>query len=112
MSILKPHSSIIISISDVMVCIESTLTNGKIRAYLGDDMEMACIELTDKFIKTLVNTKFKKSEKKNFGRFLNLTKTPVSIDEGLDLINERGGIEFLSEREVAALDRLTNKSTQ
>ena len=58
MSILKPHSSIIISISDVMVCIESTLTNGKIRAYLGDDMEMACIELTDKFIKTLVNTKF------------------------------------------------------
>ena len=38
-----------------------------------------------------------------------MTKVPESINEALDLINERGGVELLSDREVAALDRLTNK---
>ena len=109
MEILNPHSSIIVSVTDSILCVESTLTPARIRGYVGDDMEMACLEIDDKFITKLMKTKFKEDEKKNFSRFLNLTKTPTSIDEALDLINHRGGLEYLSERELAALDRLTNK---
>ncbi len=112
MEVLSPHSSVVISVSDAIICIETTLTPARIRGFVGDEMEMACLEIDEKFITKLMRTKFKEDEKKNFGRFLNLTKVPETIDEALDLINERGGIEFLSDREVAALDRLTNKTTQ
>lgn len=112
MDILSPHSSIVVSISEAMLCVETTLSTSRIRGYVGDDMEMACLEITENFIKKLMNTKFKKEEKKNFNRFLGLTKTPETIDEALDLINERGGVEFLNEREISALDRLTNKPNQ
>ena len=109
MEILVPHSSLIVSVTDSILCVESTLTPARIRGYVGDDVEMACLEIDDKFITKLMKTKFKEDEKKNFSRFLNLTKTPTTIDEALDLINDRGGVEYLSEREIAALDRLTNK---
>ena len=112
MEALNPHSSIIISVTDAILCVESTLTPAKIRGLVGDEMEMACLEIDEKFITKLMKTKFKEEEKKNFGRFLNLTKAPATIDEALDLINERGGVEYLNEREIAALDRLTNKSIQ
>ena len=58
-----------------------------------------------------MDTKFVADEKKNFIRFLERTKVPNSIDAALDLINAKGGLEHLNERELAALDRLTNKST-
>jgi len=109
METLNPHSSTIVSVTDVILCVETTLTAGRIRGYVGDDMEMACLEIDAKFIKKLMETKFIESERKNFRRFLTMTKVPESINEALDLINERGGVELLSEREVAALDRLTNK---
>jgi len=112
MDILEPHSSVVISVTEAILCIETTLTPARIRGYVGDEMEMACLEIDEKFINKLMKTKFKAEEKKNFARFLNLTKAPSTIDEALDLINERGGVEYLSEREVAALDRLTNKPTQ
>jgi len=110
--ILKEHTTVIKSISNNMFCIETKLTSNTIRDYLGYEMEMVCVVLDEIFINKLINTAFKKEEKNNFIEFLNLTKTPNTIDEILDLINERGSVESLSEREVAALDRLTNKSTQ
>ena len=109
MEILNPHSSIIISVTDSILCVESTLTPARIKGYVGDDMEMACLEIDDNFITKLMKTKFKEGEQKSFSRFLRLTDTPKTIDEALDLINYRGGLEYLSEREIAALDRLTNK---
>ena len=109
MDILSPHSTVVVSVTDVILCIETTITAARIRGYIGDDMEMACLEIDEKFIKKLMETKFVKSERKNFQRFLTMTKVPESIDEALDLINERGGLEFLSERELAALNRLTDK---
>jgi len=108
---LTPHSSVIVSISDRMICTESKLTAARIRYYVGDDMEMACLEMDIKFIRKLMDTKFVADEKKNFIRFLEMTKVPSSIDVALDLINTKGGLEHLNERELAALDRLTNKST-
>jgi hypothetical protein len=110
MEILTPHSSVIVSISDRMLCTESKLTAARIRYYIGDDMEMACLEMDVKFINKLMTTKFVADEKKNFARFLEMTKAPISIDEALDLINTKGGVEHLNERELAALDRLTNKA--
>jgi hypothetical protein len=110
--ILKEHTTVIKSISNNMFCIETKLTSNTIRDYLGYEMEMVCVVLDEIFINKLINTAFKKEEKNNFIEFLNLTKTPNTIDDILDLINERGGVECLSEREVSALDRLTNKPTQ
>jgi len=109
MEILTPHSSVVVSVTDVILCIETTITAGRIRGYVGDDMEMACLEIDAKFVKKLMEAKFIESERKNFQRFLTLTKVPESINEALDLINERGGVEYLSEREITALNRLTNK---
>lgn len=108
MEILNPHSSVVVSVTDVILCVETTLTAGRIRGYVGDGMEMACLEIDAKFIKKLMETKFVESERKNFRRFLTMTKVPESINEALDLINERGGVDLLSEREMAALNRLTN----
>lgn len=108
MDILTEHCGVIVSITDLIICVETRETPAKIRSLVGDEMEMACIEIDDKFIKKLLKTKFQKEERKNFERFLDLTWAPNSIDEALDLINERGGIEYLLEREVNALDRLTN----
>ena len=110
MNILDQYSSLIVSITGVIVCVETDLTSAKIRAYLGDEMEIACVPITQKFIDKLMTTKFKEEERKNFNRFLELTKVPTTIDEALDLISERGGVEFLSAREKYALDQLTNKS--
>ncbi len=110
MEILTPHSSVIVSISEAMVCVEARLTAARIRHYVGDEMEMACLEMDVKFIEKLMSTKFVAEEKKNFVRFLEMTKVPTTIDEALDLINSKGGLEFLLEREVAALDRLTNNT--
>lgn len=107
--ILDPKSSIIVSISDRMVCIEAKLTTELIRKFIGPEMEMACLEMKPKFIEKLLRTKFVQDEKKNFIKFLELTKVPLTIDEALDLINERGGVEFLSERELSTLNKLTNK---
>ena len=59
-----------------------------------------------------MTTKFQEEERKNFNRFLELTKVPKTIDEALDLINEKGGVDFLSAREKYALDQLTNKSDE
>lgn len=109
MDTLSPHSTVVVSISDTILCLETELTTSRIRSYLGDDLEMACIEIDDQFIKKLMKTKFKLEEKKNFSRFLNLTKIPETIDEALDLINERGGLEFLNSRERMALDKLYSK---
>jgi hypothetical protein len=109
MEILNSHSSIIVSVTDSILCVESKLTPARIRGYVGDDMEMACLEIDDAFITKLMKTKFKEDEKKNFSRFLRLTDAPTTIDEALDLINHRGGLEYLSDREISALDRLTNK---
>ena len=111
MDILKPHSSVVVSISDVIVCVETKLTMARIRNYVGDEMEMACLEMDDKFINRLQTKKFLKEEKKNFERFLSMTFVPTSINEALDLINERGGVEFLTDRERDALDKMTNKSS-
>ena len=110
METLKPHSSVVVSVTDVILCVETTLTAGRIRGYVGDNMEMACLEIDAKFIKKLMETKFIESERKNFRRFLTMTKVPESINEALDLINERGGVDLLSEREMAALNRLTDNS--
>jgi len=109
MDTLNAHSSIIVSISDMMICVETKLTTARIRGYVGDAMEMACLEMDESFISRLQSKKFKEEEKKNFARFLELTKVPKSIDDALDLISERGGVEYLTEREIIALDRLTNK---
>lgn len=109
--LLGPKSTIIVSISDRMVCIEAKLTSDLIREFVGPEMEMACLEMKPKFIEKLLMTKFVQDEKKNFINFLELTKVPSTIDEALDLINTKGGVEFLSERELAALDTLTNKPT-
>ena len=109
MEILTPHSSVIVSISDAMICIESKISVARIRYYVGDDIEMACLEMDIKFIDKLMSTKFVADEKKNFARFLEMTKIPLTIDEALDLINLKGGVDSLTERELNALDRLTNK---
>lgn len=110
MDILTPHSSVIISVTDSIVCVETKLSAAKIRHYVGNEMEMACLEIDNKFIEKLMNTKFVGDEKKNFSRFLELTSVPKTINEALDLISIRGGVEHLTERELSALDRLTNKS--
>jgi len=109
MDILSPHSTIVVSVTEAILCVETDLTPARIRGYVGDDIEMACLEIDEKFINKLMKTKFKEDEKKNFSRFLELTKAPSTIDEALDLIKESGGVEFLSKREIAALDKLTNK---
>jgi len=111
MDILTQHCDVTISITELIICIETKMTPAKIRSLVGDEMEMACLEIDDKFVKKLLKSKFQKEERKNFERFLAVTYAPTSIDEALDLINERGGLEFLEEREVAALDRLTNNPT-
>jgi len=110
LDILDPHSSLIVSITGVIVCLETDLSMARIRAYLGDEMEVALVPITESFIKKLMTTKFLEEERKNFSRFLELTKVPKTIDEALDLINEKGGVEFLSAREKYALDQLTKKS--
>lgn len=112
MEILTPYSSVIVSITDSIICIETKITAAKIRHYLGDEMEMACIEIDAKFIDKLMTKKFLEDEQKNFKRFLEMTSIPYSINEALDLINKRGGIEYLLERELLALNKLTNKPSQ
>lgn len=110
MEILTPHSSVVVSVTDAILCVETKLTAARIRYFVGDEMEMACLEIDNKFIEKLMKTKFLDDEKKNFSRFLEMTRVPISIDEALDMINLKGGVEFLSERELSALDKLTNKS--
>ncbi len=110
MEILTPHSSVVVSVTDAILCVETKLTSARIRYFVGDEMEMACLEIDNKFIEKLMKTKFLDDEKKNFSRFLEMTRVPISIDEALDMINLKGGVEFLSERELSALDKLTNKS--
>lgn len=109
METLESECSLIVSITDVIVCVETKLTTADIRNRVGDETEIACIELTEIFTNKLLNTKFIEEEQKNFRRFLNLTRVPKTINEGLDLISERGGVDFLTEREIEALDKLTNK---
>lgn len=109
METLTPHSSVVVSITEAILCVETTLTAGRIRGYVGDEMEMACLEIDERFVEKLMKTKFLKEERKNFKRFLEMTRVPTSINEALDLINERGGVEFLTDREKEALDKLTNK---
>jgi hypothetical protein len=109
MGILTPHSSVIVSVTDAILCVETKLSVARIRYFVGDEMEMACLEIDNNFVEKLMKTKFVAEEKKNFSRFLTMTMVPNSIDEALDLINVKGGIEFLSERELLALDKLTNK---
>lgn len=108
MDVLDLHSSLIVTITGLIVCVETDLTSARIRVYLGDEMEVVCVPITKKFIDKLMTTKFKEEERRNFSRFLELTKVPETIDEALDLISERGGVEFLSAREKYALDQLTN----
>lgn len=110
MDLLKDHCTVMVSISDTIVCVETEITSSKIRELVGDDFEMACLEMDDKFIDRLLTKKFLADEKKNFYRFLEMTKVPTTINEALDLISERGGVQFLSERERQALDKMTNKS--
>lgn len=109
METLTPHASVILTVTDKILCLETKLTAAKIKGYVGKEMEMACVEIEENFIQKLMKTKFNSDEKKNFSRFLRLTEVPKTIDDALDLINTRGGIEFLSEREIIALDKLTNK---
>lgn len=109
MEILKPHSTVLVSVSDKIICVETELTNAKIKKEVGDEFEMACLEMNEDFVNRLLSKKFLAEEKKNFYRFLQMTKVPKTIDEALDLINERGGVQFLTPREIQALDRLTNK---
>ena len=108
MDILEPHCSMVVSITGVIVCVETDISVAKIRAYLGDEMEVAVVLITQEFIQKLMTTKFKTEERKNFSRFLELTKVPETINDALDLISERGGVEFLSVREKYALDQLTS----
>jgi len=110
MDILSPHSSVVVSVTEAILCVETGLTPARIRGYVGDEVEMACLEIDEKFINKLMKTKFKEDERKNFSRFLELTKTPTTIDDALDLINERGGLEYLSDRELIALNKLTNNN--
>lgn len=112
MEILTPHSSVIVSITDSILCLETKISAARIRYYLGDDMEMACIEIDNKFIDKLMTKKLVDDERKNFTRFLEMTRVPNTINEALDLINKRGGIEYLLERELLALNKLTNKPFQ
>jgi len=112
MDILEPHCSMVVSITGVIVCLETDISAARIRAYLGDEMKIAVVLITNEFIKKLMNDKFKTEERKNFNRFLELTKVPETIDEALDLISERGGVEFLSAREKYALDQLTNPTEE
>lgn len=109
METLTPHSSVVISVTDSILCVETKLSSARIRYFVGDEMEMACLEIDNKFIEKLMRTKFVADEKKNFSRFLEMTRVPNSIDEALDMINLKGGVEFLSERELSALNKLTNK---
>lgn len=110
MEILTPHSSVVVSVTDSILCVETKLSASRIRYFVGDEMEMACLEIDNKFVEKLMKTKFVADEKKNFSRFLEMTRVPNSIDEGLDMINLKGGVEFLSERELSALNKLTKKS--
>ena len=106
--LLKPKSSIILPINDVITCIETKITQREIRGSVGEDMEIACLEVDEKFIRDLLTKSPLPKERKNFLEFLRMTKTPRTINEALDLINDRGGLEFLNERELHALDRLTS----
>lgn len=108
--LLQDDCTVIVTISDSIVCIETKITPAKIRGRVGDDFEMACLEMDEKFVNRLLTKKFLSDEKKNFTRFLEMTRVPSTINEALDLISERGGVEFLSERERQALDRMTNKA--
>lgn len=108
---LKVYSDITLSISDTILCIETDLTTAKIRGIVGDDLEMACVEMDDKFIEKIQRKKLKDSERVNLLKFLELTRGITTIDEGLDLISERGGLKYLTDKEIKALDRLTNKPT-
>jgi len=110
MDVLKPHATAVVSVTDVIICVETELSAGKIRTLVGDAMEMAVLEITDNFIEKLMNTQFLALERKNFQRFLDLTKVPKTIDEALDLINDKGGVDLLTNREKAALDKLTGAS--
>jgi len=105
------QSDVILLISNSMLCVETRLNCASIRLLVGDGMEMACVELDDTLINKLLATKFLESERKNLYKFLNMTKTPRTIDDALDLINMKGGVEYLSEREIEALDKLTNNNT-
>tara|TARA_R110000787_G_scaffold158984_1_gene272805 strand:- start:219 stop:554 length:336 start_codon:yes stop_codon:yes gene_type:complete len=107
---LTSECNVIVAITDVIICVETKLTTGDIRNIVGDETEIACIELSETFTNKLLNTKFIKEEQNNFRRFLSLTSVPTTIDEGLDLISERGGVDYLTEREIEALNKLTNKS--
>lgn len=109
MRILDEYCEFIVSINEIIICVETNLTQANIRAYLGDEMEIAVIPITESFIAKLMTNKFKEDERKNFNRFLELTKVPTSINDALDLINDRGGLEFLTPREKQALEQLTKK---
>jgi hypothetical protein len=110
MKLIEPQCSVVVSISKSILCVETEITPIKVREMVGDEFEMACLEMDEQFINRLLAKKFLEDEKKNFFKFLEMTKTPSTIDEALDLINERGGVEFLTRRERQALDKMTNKS--
>lgn len=112
MALVKDDCDIMMTISDTILCVESQLTPSNIREKIGDNMEMACLEMDDNFINRLLTKKFLANEKKNFFRFLEMTKAPTTINEALDLISERGGLKFLNQRERQALDNLTKNSNQ
>ena len=107
---ITPQSDVILLISNSMLCVETRLNCESIRTLVGDHMEMACVELDDNLINKLLKTRFLESERNNLYKFLNMTKVPKTIDDALDLINMRGGVEYLRERELEALDKLTNNA--
>lgn len=108
---ISPQSEVVLVISNSMLCVETRLNCESIRTLVGNSMEMACVELDDNLINKLLTTKFLESERNNLYKFLNMTKVPKTIDDALDLINLRGGVEYLSDREIDALDKLTNNTT-
>jgi hypothetical protein len=103
---LESYSTISLIISDTIICVETDLSGHDIRDNIDSDIEIACIELDDDFINKLSKTKLNILEKTNFNNFIELTYTPKSIDEALDLIILRGGINNLHQREVECLDTL------
>tara|TARA_R110000851_G_scaffold323413_1_gene490090 strand:+ start:75 stop:467 length:393 start_codon:yes stop_codon:yes gene_type:complete len=106
---IKDFSTTTILVSDSIVCIETELTNHEIESKIDPNIEIGCVELDIKLIKKLVNSKFKPKEKVKFDEFMTLTFKPNTINEFLDLILSKGGVDNLHQREVEGLDALTNK---
>jgi len=95
-------------ISDHIFCIETTLSDSDIESKIDPSIEISCVELDTDFLHTLSKTKFNQKERRNLNRFIKITKSPTSIDEVLDLIISKGGVEHLHPRELETLNNLTN----